>query len=100
MPERTWWNGEPADARKVTITVADAPEFPLYWGRGLVGARRKAVEVDYGVQHFFLDDEPFEEWEDPECSPGWEKVTVGRGSPRLGHRNLNAVPGSVQARED
>lgn len=89
MNDVTYWNGELAPARRVTLVVADAPQFPLYWARDAVGTTRDAVEVAYDGETFYLDDE---------FGQGWGKVTAGHGSPRLSHRNLQAEPGSVAAR--
>lgn len=110
MSEATYWNGERCRARKVRVVVADAPEFPRYWARGLVGEERDAVEVDYRGDVFYLDDEEFTGAEPyefggarVEAVPGsagwaWQKVTAGRGSPMYGHRSLTVVPGSVEER--
>jgi hypothetical protein len=102
--EQTFWNGEPTPARKVTGVVLDAPEFPQYWARPLVGTRRNAVEVTYNGETFYLDDdERTSEALPPEyakalgveseprvvaAGSGWAKVTVGRGSPSYGHSEL------------
>lgn len=100
MTEATFWNGEPTPARRVTIVCADAPEFPAYWARAaeIVGSRRDAVEVSYNGETFYLDDEA--DPENPESRPGsgWGKVTLGRGSPRYGHRELRPVAGTVEER--
>lgn len=98
MSEQTWWNGEPCEARVVRVIVADA-EFPNYWARELVGQEREAVEVRYGGEVFFLDNEAWPardvdvsgqtiHFAAREAGDGWRKVTVGRGSPGLGHANL------------
>lgn len=111
MTEPTFWNGEPTPARKVWAVVADS-EAPLYWARDLVGTRREAVEVVYGDATFYIDDGAREErevsvWGDDAmpvmigpvaAGSGWRKVTVGHGSPRLGHGSLNVEPGSVEDR--
>ena len=73
-----YWNGEPADIRRVRVIVAK-PEVPTWWFADLVGQERVAVEVVYGNQTFYLDDED---------GSGWDKVTRGQGSPGLGHRSL------------
>lgn len=83
----TKWNGEPCAARQITAIVADAA-FPLYWARPFVGRRRNIVEVTYGGETFYLDDEAGE---------GWHKVTHG-GSPWHSHSNITIEPGSIQAR--
>ncbi|WP_406168929.1 hypothetical protein [Streptomyces sp. NBC_00996] len=86
----TQWNGEPCAARQITATVADNTAFPMYWARPFVGMRRKAVEVEYGGETFYLDDEAGE---------GWHKVTHG-GSPWLTHSSLTIEPDSVEPRAD
>ncbi len=75
----TRWNGEPARAVKIAVMVARAPEFPHYWADQYVDTIRQAVRVDYGSQHFYLDNED---------GTGWRKVTDGRGMPNWPHRNL------------
>ena len=75
----TYWNGEPAVAVRVRVIVADAPHFPQYWARPLVGTERAAVRVTYGGRTFYLDNE---------TGTGWRKVTEGHGSPRWGHADL------------
>jgi hypothetical protein len=76
--EATFWNGEPCIAERVEVIVGPSP-VPTSWCATLEGKRRKAVEVIYGGQTFFLDDED---------GSGWHKVTEGHGSPRVGHRGL------------
>ncbi|MER7815635.1 hypothetical protein [Streptomyces sp. NPDC096153] len=88
MTEQTMWNGEPCTATRVTVVVADSGAFPSYWAREHAGTRRNAVQVDYGGDTFYLDDED---------GSGWHKVTHG-GGPRHGHMGLEVEPGSVQAR--
>lgn len=114
--EETYWNGQPAQARKVTLVVADAPEFPLYWARDLVGTRRDAVEVTYDGHTFYLDDADYEVSAKQQeafrarfgdvrgltlgrsAGMGWAKVTEGHGSPRWSHGDLTPEPGSVEPR--
>jgi hypothetical protein len=90
MPDviKTYWNGEPCQAAMGTAEVADA-SFPLYWARELVGQRIAVVRVDY------FDDLPM--YLDDQGGKGWRKVTEGRGSPRVGHRNVAIKPGSFQS---
>jgi hypothetical protein len=88
----TFWNGLPTPARRGTAVVADAPEFPGYWARGLIGERIQVVEVildevAYGGGIDYLDDRN---------GSGWLKVTDGRGGPRYGHSSLDIVPGSFE----
>jgi hypothetical protein len=103
MGEATFWNGELCEARKVVVVVADNLAARLYWARPFVGQQRNAVEVKYGNQIFYLDDDSFKETNPEaialferhgiknELSPagsGWRKVTNGGGSPGFGHRSL------------
>lgn len=112
MSEATFWNGDPCEARKVTVEVADDVVFPLYWARPFVGTRRKAVEVTYDGSTFYLDDDAMADPASAEAKrlygvevpgrpagQGWNKVTVGRGSSGRGHRELVAAPGSVEPRD-
>ncbi|MGW4042991.1 hypothetical protein [Streptomyces sp. NPDC004721] len=84
----TEWNGEPCKARRVTAIVADDDRFPAYWARHLVDTRRNIVEVEYGGEKFYLDDED---------GSGWHKVTHG-GSPRWTHSNITIDPDTIQPR--
>jgi hypothetical protein len=86
---QTYWNGEPADCRKVTLVVAEPVEMPEHWlhGTGLIGKRVKAVEVPYWQGTMYLYDED---------GSGWFKVTEGFGGPYWAHRNLDPVDGTVQ----
>lgn len=94
--EPTFWNGEPTPARKVSVIVADLGAFPAYWAKEYVGQRRDAVEVSYSTGTFYLDDEGHDGWKP---GGGWAKVTIGGGSPRWGHRDLQVEPGSVEERQ-
>lgn len=88
--EQGFWNGLPTKVRKVVGTVVDwDPEEhpPLAWWRGLSGQRIEAVEVvldgvNYGGGIAYLDNRD---------GSGWFKVTEGRGSPRVGHRDVPLV---------
>lgn len=95
MSAATFWNGEPCEARRVSVVIADAPEFARYWARGLVGQRRNAVEIIYGNETFYLDNEAHGEGTTDDAA--WRKVTLGHGSPRYGHRDLSIVPGSARS---
>jgi hypothetical protein len=75
---KTEWNYEPCSATRVLVIVDDAPEFPSYWARDLIGKERFAVEVIYNGQTFYIDDED---------GSGWFKVTNG-GGPEYRHGNL------------
>lgn len=77
----TYWNGEPARARKVRVRVSE-PTIETWWFAGLGGTVRDAVEVDYGGAVRLLDDED---------GSAWAKVTEGRGGPRWPHRDLEGV---------
>lgn len=82
---QTWWNGEPAEARIVHVVVGE-PEKPTWWFADLVGTVREAVEVTYGGQTFYIDNQGFESGFTP--GNGWRKVTMGRGAPDFGHASL------------
>jgi hypothetical protein len=86
--ERTYWNGEPATARRVVVRVGHALR-PTWWCANLEGSERRAVEVTYAGQRFYLDNEN---------GSGWAKVTVGQGGPHWGHSSL--PEDSVVLRED
>lgn len=87
---RGYWNGLPTQVRRVVGTVPDHdPDKhpPLAWWRDLQGERIPAVEVvldgvNYGGGIIYLDDRD---------EAGWHKVTVGRGSPRIGHREVPLI---------
>ncbi len=74
----TFWNGQPAVARKVKVIVGPSLRS-TWWCAGMEGQQRDAVEVSQGGQTFYLDNED---------GSGWLKVTEGRGSFRWGHRSL------------
>ena len=89
----TFWNGLPTPARRGTAVVADAPEFPAYWARDLIGKRIAVVEVvldgvAYGGGIDYLDNRD---------GSGWRKVTEGRGGSGYGHASLDIEPGSFIA---
>ena len=75
---KTFWNGEPCQARRVRVLVGES-ERSSWWCARLVGTTREAVEVTYGGQAFYLDNED---------GSGWRKVTNGKGSPQYGHKSL------------
>jgi hypothetical protein len=99
----TRWNGEPCEARKVVVIVADAGRFPNYWARPFVGQERDAVEVTYAGSTFYIDDEGYERGEQEKAllekfgmpasdragypGYGWAKVTAG-GGPHHPHSSL------------
>jgi len=76
--EKTYWNGEPACCTRVVVRVGTV-EKPTWWCAGMEGTERKAVEVVYGGQTFYLDDEN---------GSAWGKVTGGMGGPEWGHKSL------------
>ena len=76
---KTFWNGEPCEARIVVVIVGKSPK-KTWWCAGLEGQERQAVEVKYG------DEKPF--YLDNEDGEGWAKVTEGRGSPQWGHSSI------------
>lgn len=56
MKQKTYWNGEACNAR-VVIVVVGVPMKPTWWCAGLVGQEREAVEIKYGKQTFYIDNE-------------------------------------------
>lgn len=76
--EKTYWNGEPADCRRVVVRVGTV-ERPTWWCAGMEGTERNAVEVNYCGQTFYLDNEN---------GSAWLKVTLGGGGPEWGHSSL------------
>ena len=72
MSEQTYWNWLPTAARRGTAVVADAPAFPNYWARDIVGQRIEVVEV-------VLDGVTFSggvDYLDNREGIGWRKVTT------------------------
>lgn len=123
MGEGTFWNGEPCDARKVWVVVAEWDEVedpPDAWWRSFSGQRRAAVEVRRldTFEVFYLDDEGYDRAQvysdeiaakltalgfPPGPVPpgtGWRKVTEGRGMPSFGSSDVKVVPQLVIDRED
>jgi hypothetical protein len=89
---QAFWNGLPTQAARGTAVVADAPEFPMYWARDIVGQRIAVVwvnldGVNYGGGETYLDDRD---------GSGWRKVTVGHGGPQYGHSDVAIEPGSFK----
>ena len=74
----TYWNGEPCEARICRVIVGKA-EKSTYWYADLEGTEREAVEVIYGDQTFYIDNED---------QSGILKVTLGKGSPQKPHSSL------------
>lgn len=78
MTEATFWNYEPTPCRIVRVVVGPCLK-ETFWHNGLEGTVREAVEVEYGGDKFYLDNED---------GTGWFKVTKGRGGPDYGHSSL------------
>lgn len=85
-----YWNGLRTQVRRVVGTVPNhdwAKHPPLAWWRDLQGQRIAAVEVvlenvNYGGGVIYLDNRD---------GSGWYKVTTGRGSPRVGHKEVPLI---------
>lgn len=77
--DQVWWNGDPAEGRRVRVIVADCETQTDYWARQYVNTARDAVEVTYQGRTFYLDDQDGE---------GYAKVTQGKGAPYWPHRGL------------
>lgn len=78
MSAQTYWNGQPAECRKVRVIIGEPPR-PTWWCAEMVGQEREAVEVKQGGDKFYIDNED---------GSGWLKVTEGLGSPGYPHRSL------------
>lgn len=123
MPSKveTFWNGEPTPCRRVVVKVGTVGK-PSYWFNGLEGTERKAVEVTYGGDVFFIDDDDGDGqpvYTDqqrailnapPPSMPGvhkgrpvalnvhsvagegWLKVTVGGGAPFGDYSHFRSLP--------
>jgi len=91
MSTETFWNGEKCKARLVIVIVGVAPA-PTWWCADLIGQQREAVEIHYGSQTFYIDNEAWQEQGrinvNLPAGHGWQKVTSGKGSPALAHRSL------------
>lgn len=92
----TYWNGLPTTATRGTAIVADAPEFPEYWARPIIGIRVPVVCVDLdgvnaGGGIIYIDNRE---------GVGWFKVTKGQGSPAYGHGDIAIVPDSFEEESD
>ena len=75
---KTYWNGERCEAKIVRVIVGKS-ERPTWWCAELENKEREAVEVFYGGQKFYLDNED---------GSGSAKITLGKGSPQWGHKSL------------
>jgi len=78
MSDKTFWNGEPCEARQVRVIVGH-PLKPTWWCAHLQDTERTAVQVAQQGQVFFLDNED---------GTGWRKVTDGMGLPYFPHNSL------------
>jgi len=88
----TYWNGLPTIATRGTAIVADAPDFPCYWAKSIVGTRIPVVcvaldGVNFGGGFDYLDDR---------TGQGWAKVTEGKGSSRYGHASVAVEDSSFE----
>lgn len=81
---KTFWNGQETPAEKVRVVVGKAQ--PGWWTTGLEGRERNAVKVTYGREVFYLDNEAH--GPGTRAGAAWDKVTLGLGSPKYGHRSL------------
>lgn len=90
--QKGYWNGEPAEFRVVLITVGPEPEHlsshiakhspglkRYLWFVPFIGKLRQAIQVIQGSDVFYLDNED---------GSGFEKVTIGMGSPKWAHRSV------------
>jgi len=84
--EKTYWNGEPAICHRVRVIVGKS-EVPTWWCAKLEGTERNAVEVRYGGEIFYIDDEDGPGGQHT-AGVGWWKVTEGQGGPDCYHASL------------
>ena len=92
--ETTYWNGLPTLAIRGTAVVADAPEFPQYWAKNLIGMRIPVIRVvlegvNFGGGVTYLDNRE---------GVGWLKVTEGKGMPQYSHADVAIVTGSFEGK--
>jgi hypothetical protein len=106
--KKGYWNGELAKYRVVNIMVGDEPQDlklsieshnkRFLWFEPFIGTIRQVVEVHYGSQKFYLDNED---------GTGYLKVTSGMGSPAYGHKSIypksilgNTLMGFIKTKVD
>ncbi len=91
---KTYWNGVECDVEEVKVILADAPEFPQYWARDLVGQERNVLKVILTKVPINAEgdieelDEPEIFYIDNEDGSGMKKVTEGMGMWQYGHRDI------------
>lgn len=85
MQELTYWNGERCQAEKVRVIVG-TPRRATWWFAGLEGTERRAVRITADGQTFYIDNDDGPDWA---AGDGWDKVTIGKGSPQWGHASLD-----------
>jgi hypothetical protein len=85
--KRTYWNGLPCPAVRGKGVVAHNLRNSKAWYDDLVGMTQRLVRVyaPGGVRHIWDGD-----------GSGWYKVTEGRGSPNVGHTDIEVEPGSFK----
>ncbi len=74
---KTYWNGEPCEAKKVLVKVGKSAR-PTWWCADLEGKTIEAVKITQGSYSFFVPDE----------KETWLKITEGFGSPTYPHKGL------------
>lgn len=77
MTALTYWNLQRMPCERVRVIVGEAEAG--WWCAKFKGTERAAVKVTVDGRTFYIDDE---------SGKGWLKVTVGRGSPNVGHLSL------------
>lgn len=92
----TYWNGIRTTARRGTAVIAEAPKFPAYWAKHLVGERIAVVEVVPATVRngLAMTEVPF--YMDDRDGSAWRKVTEGMGMAAYGHRAFEVEPGSFE----
>lgn len=77
-----YWNGIKCEMEVIRIRLIESNDVPLlYWGKPFYGQDRQAIRVFAQGGSFVIDNED---------GMGYNKLTVGMGSPRYGHRSIFA----------
>jgi hypothetical protein len=74
---RTYWNGEPCRAERVTVIVGK-PLRSTWWCAPLEGKEHPAIKITQGDESFYIADD----------ERGWQKITEGKGSFMYSHSSL------------
>lgn len=77
-----FWNGEAkAIFTACIVKLQEDPEHPLWWQNAFAGKEWQAIEITYAGQTWRISNED---------GTGFQKVTIGMGSPSCGHASFGA----------